>query len=224
MLIDELKQKPHYLYSRRINMALDLASAPKEGLQRSMHVAKLFGISQLEACALLAGDKPPEEDIDQRLSLALGVNRTWLQSGKGQPYDPEMFKKYPIIKLSEETPWDLSTLRFTGRSAEFTVGASPGSFVLEIDESNADKALLVGSTLLMDPTVAPHNGWYVLVYLPESSCVLLRQFTRHADKNQAVELLSPNLEVLSVWLKPEHKILAAVREFRIPMKQKLSQE
>lgn len=70
-------------FSKRLNLALDLAGYPVKGAGRQVHLAKAFNVSQKGARKWVEGEAIPATNRLIVIASDLGVNVEWLLSGHG---------------------------------------------------------------------------------------------------------------------------------------------
>ncbi|AMO55650.1 LexA family protein [Endozoicomonas montiporae] len=191
-------------FAKRLNQALDKINFPVKGKGRQLELAKMFGISQHAARKWLEGESMPNTKRLPELAGRLQVTTEWLLSGRDLGPSKtgnlstvginfEIAHSVPIISWVQAGafcdsggPWVVED-ETTQHVAHFGKLSASG-FALEVRGDSmvnphaGQVSFLPGSFVIIEPAKEASPGNYVVVRLPGTNEVTLKQLVSDAGE------------------------------------------
>ena len=209
-------------FSERLNEALDIREYPAFGRGRVNYIQEIFNISRSGANKWLHGKAIPHPKARRQIAEKLGVNLTWLETGKGSAttLDQELYKaenqakKVPLLTLSQAYDLETALKDVEKKPTEMVIvnlTISPRCFAVKLIGKAMMPKFDEGSILIVDPKEQVHDGDFVIAkssMLPEA---IYRQIVFGSDGKYLVSL---NPKFQPIKIKSEEEIIGKIIEVR----------
>jgi SOS-response transcriptional repressor LexA len=159
-----LAEQKNYLFSRRLDHALDLCGIPPKGKGRQVIVGKMFGVSQKAASKWLEGISLPDTMRIAVIAERLKVNVEWLTYGSGpintEPLpgaDGSRWKRVPLITWEQAGAFHTFDVNTAEKWTWTDVESGSRTYALIVKDDSMMPRYEPGATLIIDPDHQPQH-------------------------------------------------------------------
>jgi len=199
-------------FAKRFNLALDLFGAPQKNQGRSLTVAEMFGLTPRGSARWVNGEVLPPKKRRRQIAERLEVNYDWLEFGHHEPKTSahaSLVKKLPLLDQNEAKDHKKIIAGFHGRRFSFETESSNESFAVRTTGKAMEPRFPANTILVIDPTVTPKDGDFVLVHVHRISEVLFRKWMQGDAHNHLIAL---NDSFSSVPVYKEDRVIGVALE------------
>lgn len=217
--------------SHVMTINLESMTTTKESLSsRLVYALNRMKISQSELARLI-GVKPQiiqylctsnanKSKFAFEIAIALGVNPNWLIAGRGPMLDLSNIHhtspsqpKVPLLGWNNIMNWLNKSDDLSQQETKFifiTNEPTPASYALSIVDTSMIPRFEIGTTLVIDPSLKPNNGDFVIAKISHQQQAIVRQLIFKMNKYYLSPMNSSMYK--EIELNAEDKILGVVRQ------------
>lgn len=197
------------IFSKRLNLALDMAKVQPKGQGRQAAVAEMFGVSQKGARRWLEAEAFPDISRLHQIVKKLRVSLDWLLSSdsNAQAFETiDIANEIPLISWHSVLDWREGNNEAVDTVQVSGINISQESFAVRMEGSSMEPLFPEGCLLIIDPQKHQINRNYGLVFLHEEKRLTFKQILIDAEKTY-LKSISPDFVGVAPMLLTKDDIM-----------------